>query len=65
MNNFSSKLQICLLSENAKIPTKGSNHSAGFDLYSVYDYSVLELLIMTIEEIFIFYYLIIVSTLFL
>lgn len=41
MNNFTSKLQICLLSENAKIPTKGSENSAGFDLYSAYNYTIL------------------------
>ena len=30
--------QVAKLSDNAKIPTKGSIQAAGFDLYSAHDY---------------------------
>ncbi|XP_055938205.1 deoxyuridine 5'-triphosphate nucleotidohydrolase-like [Argiope bruennichi] len=33
-------LRIAKLSNNAKIPTKGSKLAAGYDLYSAYDYVV-------------------------
>lgn len=32
-----SKLQVTLLSENAKLPTKGSALAAGYDMYAAYD----------------------------
>ncbi|ANS71121.1 dutpase [Pteropox virus] len=35
-----SRLYVTLLSEHATVPTKGSEGSAGYDLYSAYDYVV-------------------------
>ena len=34
------KIKIKRLSPEAKIPTQGSEHSAGFDLYSIEDYEI-------------------------
>ncbi|CAK9297351.1 unnamed protein product [Gordionus sp. m RMFG-2023] len=33
-------LKVAKLTENAKIPTKGTPDSAGYDLYSAYEYNV-------------------------
>ena len=38
--NAMSVLKVKRLSENSFVPTLGSNHSAGYDLYSAYDYVV-------------------------
>ena len=38
--NHNSKLKVAKLSDRAIVPTKGSNHAAGFDLYSAHDYEL-------------------------
>ena len=37
MQASNDKLQVTLLSEHAKLPTKGSVQAAGYDLYAAYD----------------------------
>lgn len=34
------KINIKLLNENAKVPTKGSEYAAGYDLYAATDYDI-------------------------
>ena len=33
-------IKVKLLTPNARVPKKGTKHSAGFDLYSAYDYTL-------------------------
>ena len=38
--DFDPQLRIKLLSTNAKVPTRGSEKAAGYDLYSAIDYTI-------------------------